>query len=409
MEISNTYIPRLNEHLSVIPFDSKSYLICIDGEQPTKFKISAISKMLIDQIDGKRNIDEIATSFNHESGASLPMDTILKIFNDNLLGYGVLQDDTVEKVKVKDNYLKLRFILFPNKLVRKMVKPILGLFTPAVFKAVFVACAVFISFFYIRDIRLGEFYKGITPSFAAWFVLLNVISIIFHELGHAGACERFGANSGPIGFGFYLFTPVFYADVSDAWRLKRGERLIVDLAGIYMQVIFCAVFVSIYLINGNAFFLHIAFLISTTVIVNINPFLRYDGYWALCDLINVPNLRENSMKLMKQFFRWVIRKTNTWKSSVQNVFLVLYALSSSIFIVYFFFMMVVYKRNSIFMFPVDLFNFFAKIITDFRSISFDWVKGELTGFILPFIFYLFLYRIVIKRLFKYLKNNTNGA
>ena len=60
-------------------------------------------------------------------------------------------------------------------------------------------------------------------------------SSFFHELGHASACKYFGIQHGGIGFGLYLNFPVLYTDVTEVWKLKRGQRCVVNLAGVYFQ------------------------------------------------------------------------------------------------------------------------------------------------------------------------------
>ena len=148
-------------------------------------------------------------------------------------------------------------------------------------------------------------------------------------------------------------------------------------------------------------------MISSTVSVNINPFLRFDGYWALCDFLNVTNLRENSNKLLKQFFRKCIGKTNTLRVNALNIFLIFYSLSTFLFIGYFFIMMIFFEQNSIIYFPVNLYNFFYEIFTNISHVTFDRIKSALTEFVLPFIFYLFLYRIIIKPFFIYFFKKIN--
>jgi putative peptide zinc metalloprotease protein len=60
---------------------------------------------------------------------------------------------------------------------------------------------------------------------------------ILHEFGHAAAGKRFGATPGDIGFGFYFIAPVFFSDLSDVWKLPPKERIIVNLGGIYFELI----------------------------------------------------------------------------------------------------------------------------------------------------------------------------
>ncbi|MEO9004782.1 MAG: hypothetical protein ABI288_08590 [Ginsengibacter sp.] len=396
IEINNCYIPSLSENLTISSFDDCSYLVCIDNDEPVKLKITHTTKVLIEQFDGKKNIEEITKEFNKISGSNLSVGTINKIINDQLVGFGVLKNDLKGKLRIKDNYLKLRIAIFPRKMVRQMVSPFLFLFHKSTFKYIFFVCTVFLAISFLYTLNFQLVYTNISIKFLIWFFGVNILSVIFHELGHAGACEKFGAKTGPIGLGFYLFTPVFFTDVTDAWRLKKNERLIIDLAGIYMQIIFCSILVCIYFFSKNEFYLHTAFLISITLIFTLNPFVRYDGYWAVTDLLNVPNLRESSNNILSGFFRRIFRKDSTWILSRRNVFLLIYSITSNIFIAYFIIVLVVYSRNPILFFPVDVFNFVTRLVTEFQHVTFDWIKLNLSNFILPLIFYAFLFKAIKK-------------
>jgi len=397
-EITSQYVPTLTENLSISSFDKHSYLVCIDKEEPVKFKISLNTKLLIEQIDGVKKVEDIAYGFNKISGSNLSAETIMKIIRDDLSGYGVLQNDGKGKIKIKDNYLRLRINLFSKNAVKYFVSFLLFLFNKDIFKYTFLGCSslLAITFFYKLDLR--NLYTNSTFFFTSWFIILNILGIILHELGHAGACERFGAKTGAIGFGFYLFTPVFYADVSDVWRLQKTERLIVDLAGIYMQLIFSSILTFVYFFSKNEFYLNTAFFITTTLFININPFLRFDGYWALSDITNIANLRETSDNILKQFLRWLTRKQNTWKVSGISLFLLIYAILSSAFIFCFFIMMILYNRNSVMHFPINLFSFIKQIVTNPNDVTFTWIKLNMEGLILPFFFYLFLGRLLKKKI-----------
>ncbi|HEY9229675.1 MAG TPA: hypothetical protein VIP11_23700, partial [Gemmatimonadaceae bacterium] len=72
------------------------------------------------------------------------------------------------------------------------------------------------------------------PTFSADYsvgFVLFVLTLLAHEFGHAAACVRYGVPPGEIGVGLYLVFPAFYANVTNVWRLKRWERVIVDAAG----------------------------------------------------------------------------------------------------------------------------------------------------------------------------------
>jgi putative peptide zinc metalloprotease protein len=396
--ITADFVPRLSNKVTFTSFDSKSYLVCIDNDNATKLNISLYTKLLLEQVDGSKTIRELTHEFNARHNTTYTTEQITGIFKSQLVGFGILEDDKEEKILVKDDYLKLRFTLMPQKLVHAVS----GFFTPAfsgkTFVVVSLLCSAFLALVFMKEINLSEFYLSITPTFFFIFYCINVISILFHEFGHAAACQRYGAKCGAIGFGFYIFTPVFYADVTDAWRLKRNERLIVDIGGIYMQMIFCTGLVILFYLMGDKTYLFVSFAIASTVLVNINPFLRYDGYWALSDLMNMPNLRARSNASLLKSIRAMKEKDVKIEKTWSNAFLIVYAAVSFVFMVFFFGYMVIYRHDSVIYFPVNLYNFFRTFITTFPDIKFFWVRDNLTSFILPTLFYFVLIKYLWNRI-----------
>ena len=77
-----------------------------------------------------------------------------------------------------------------------------------------------------------------SPALGLILVALVILSLAFHECGHAAACRYGGARPGRIGIGIYLVWPVFYTDVTDSWRLSKPGRLRTDLGGVYFNVLF---------------------------------------------------------------------------------------------------------------------------------------------------------------------------
>ena len=128
---------------------------------------------------------------------------------------------------------------------------------------------------------------------------LVFLSLFLHEFGHASACRAFGAKEGEIGFAIYLVFPVFYCDVTDAWKLSRRQRAALDMAGLYSQGLFATLMLGIYVATGRDLFLWTFLAISASYIPNLNPFLKMDGYWFLSDMLGVANLSQRVGELLR--------------------------------------------------------------------------------------------------------------
>ena len=126
-----------------------------------------------------------------------------------------------------------------------------------------------------------------------------------HELGHAMAIKRFGGAVPDFGVIFMFLTPCAYVDANASWTFpSRWHRLFVALGGMYVETMIAFVFMLIWLATPPGL-LHdvshsVVVLASiTTLLININPLIKFDGYYAFSDLIGVVNLQERAMKCLR--------------------------------------------------------------------------------------------------------------
>ena len=129
-----------------------------------------------------------------------------------------------------------------------------------------------------------------THSHIAIGAIVILFSLTMHELAHAAACTNRGVRHGPIGFMIYTIFPAFYTDVSDAWRLPARDRLIVDGAGIITSFLLASLGAALLFIWPNRSAALMLVLNDSLVLMNLNPFLKMDGYWLISDMLRVPNL-----------------------------------------------------------------------------------------------------------------------
>ena len=137
------------------------------------------------------------------------------------------------------------------------------------------------------------------PAYAVVLFLLKCV----HELGHAVAAKRAGCRVPSMGVAFMLGVPMLYTDTTDAWRLAdRRQRLVVVLAGVGAEsiVAVAALLVWSFLPDGGMRQTACALAgmsLFTSLALNLNPCMRFDGYFALSDLLDVPNLQERAFAL----------------------------------------------------------------------------------------------------------------
>ncbi|MDW5418649.1 M50 family metallopeptidase [Iodobacter sp. CM08] len=125
---------------------------------------------------------------------------------------------------------------------------------------------------------------------------------LLHELGHAFATKAWGGSVHEMGLMFLVFAPSPYVDASTSSAFpSKYRRALVAAAGMMMELFLAALALYIWVLSEPGLTRAVAFnvmIISgvSTLIVNGNPLLRYDGYYILTDLIEMPNLAQRGIK-----------------------------------------------------------------------------------------------------------------
>ena len=140
----------------------------------------------------------------------------------------------------------------------------------------------------------------------AWLILKFV-----HELGHAAVCRRYGVEINDAGIVFVLFAPMPYIDVTSAWRLpSKWQRIHIAAAGMFVELVVAAVAalalvqIGVGAISNTLF--HVVLMASvSTVLFNANPLMRFDGYYLLSDLLEIPNLYSEATKRVQRRATWL--------------------------------------------------------------------------------------------------------
>lgn len=156
----------------------------------------------------------------------------------------------------------------------------------------------------------GGFSWFLTPLGMLVFAATLVGVKLFHELGHALACKHYGLRVPTMGVAFLVLWPVMYTDASDGWRLvSRWQRARIAAAGVMTELMLASYAMVAWFFLPDGIARSIALAVATTtwvlsIAVNLNPLMRFDGYYFFSDLINVPNLQDRSFALA----RWRLRR-----------------------------------------------------------------------------------------------------
>ena len=155
---------------------------------------------------------------------------------------------------------------------------------------------------------------AVAMAFTAQNLLLILITYpvikAIHELGHGYAAKAWGGEVHEIGIMFLVLMPVPYVDASSASAFQqKWRRALVAGAGIMTEALLAALAMIFWVLAEPGLARTIAFNVVliggvSTVLFNGNPLLRFDGYYALCDLIEIPNLGTRS----NRYFFYLVRR-----------------------------------------------------------------------------------------------------
>ncbi len=258
-------------------------------------------------MDG-RPLGEIADRASHRTGVRITPDHVSYIAEQKLLPLGLLPlaDGSTPHLQRRNVLLGLRFRagIVPERAVNALAGPLRALFLPPVMiaaLAALVACDVWLAGSHGVSAGLRTMLHH--PALGLAMFALVILSLAFHELGHAAACRYGGARPGRIGVGIYLVWPVFYTDVTDSWRLTRSGRLRTDLGGVYFNALFALAAAAMALATGYEPLLIVVVSQQILILNQFLPWVRLDGYHVVSDLIGVSDLFARIRPVLRSVLR----------------------------------------------------------------------------------------------------------
>ena len=210
------------------------------------------------------------------------------------------------------NYLFVKIpLLRPQPFLDRCGPLARAVFSPWLVSAVLL-CGLFALALVARrwDSFLATAASFLTLEGAAMYMVSLVAVKAVHELGHALMATRYGVKVPSMGVALMVMAPFLYSDVSDAWRLRsRRQRLAIDCAGILAELMLASVALVLWVFLPDGTARSIAFVTATTSLImsfvlNMNPFMRFDGYHILADATGIPNLQTRAIVVG----RWLMRE-----------------------------------------------------------------------------------------------------
>jgi len=257
-------------------------------------QLSQLLYVIVSYMDG-RDLAAIAESAGTRLDLRITPQQVAYVAEHKLFSLGLVahRDGTQPSLERRNALLLLKFRIgiVPERGVNAVAGLLRGLFLPPVIVVALVgllACDIWLGT--SHGIGAGLRMMIASPALGLALFAALIVSMAFHECGHAAACQYGGARPGRIGVGIYLVWPAFYTDVTDSYRLSKAGRLRTDLGGVYFNVLFALGAAGLYFATGYEPLLLVVVSQQVLMLEQFVPWVRLDGYHIVSDLIGVSDL-----------------------------------------------------------------------------------------------------------------------
>ena len=280
-------------------------------------KIFFVGEMLYDIFRLRKEgfqIEEIYEFLEQKNKVFPSLEKIEEVIEFNL--DKIFQQPAQKDFDAKSRYIYGQIKIIPKPVLAKISNALSFLFNRYIFTVVGVMGCVW-TFLLVKSIFLrGMFDSSITLKdgiflFIVSYVFLIVVGMI-HEFGHSSAAARFGVPAKEVGFGFYLIFPVLYTDVTKVWLLNRYRRIVVNVGGIYFQLLInIGLYFAFKNLTAYQNIISALFLTNTSLaLYSLNPIMRNDGYWIYSDYFDIPNLSKTAFDYPVRAYQFYKGKLN---------------------------------------------------------------------------------------------------
>lgn len=320
--------PRLRTHLGVHRhrYRGVSWYVIEDKASGRIHRFSPAAYLFVAQMDGRRTVDEIWTYVVGQLGDDAPtqgdvIQLLAQLSTTDLLQSDITPDAAAAAERHERdarrraigklaNPLAIKFSLFdPDALLTKTEPWVGRVFsrTGAAIWVLTVTTAVVLVAMHWSALTENVADRVLSAESLMMTALVFPVLKLFHEFGHGYATKTAGGEVHEMGVMFLVFAPVPYVDASAASAFRsKWLRALVGAAGMLTELFIAALATLLWVYAEPGIVRSIAFQTMfiagvSTVVFNINPLLRFDGYYILCDILEMPNLGTRSTR----FWRWL--------------------------------------------------------------------------------------------------------
>ena len=287
------------------------------------FRLRAAAHAFVQRLDGTRTVQEaweetLADDPEDAPGQQDVIELLARLYAANLI-FTDLPADTAslfqrhQKRRQRETVSKWLGVMFarfplwdPDDFLRRVLPVVGPLFSR--WGAVIWLIAVVLGLKGVvenRDAVVAEAGAALTPENLLWLYAATFGIKLLHEFGHAILCRKFGGEVHVFGVMLMVFTPMPYVDATSAWSFReRWQRVLVGAGGMIVEIFIAGLAAIFWAASGPGLLHTLAFNIMfsasvSTLLFNLNPLLRFDGYYMLMDWLRLPNLAQRSLGLIR--------------------------------------------------------------------------------------------------------------
>lgn len=267
---------------------------------------------MIKQLDEGASVEELSQRFSNMTGDELRT-FILRNYGELLVdgSGGSFASQPAWPQAASKNGLSVSWAIVPRTVTIAIASRLTLLLNPLVAAVSFAAIVISHLLVYSHNEMA---HARLTDAHVSVVLMLCIVSILVHELGHASALVRYGGSPSGIGFGLFILLPVFYADVSQAWKLHRWQRIVVDIGGVYFQQLFFVPTALLSMALASASMRAVCVAIDVMTLIALNPAFRFDGYWVIADWLGLTHLHRSAAQYLRSSLA-SLAGSRSWKGS----------------------------------------------------------------------------------------------
>ena len=318
----------------------------------------------VSRLSVNKTVGEVWNGMLNSATGEIPgqgevIEMLAQLYQSNMLMYDGIEDGAKlfernkkqNRKKVKASLLNIFFLkvplVDPDALLNKL-RWLIACLISKPFALVWLLTVIVAAKYGVENFdALKDSAQGfLSPSNIGWVYVCTVFVKLLHEFGHASVVKRYGGEVHTLGVMFMLLVPLPYVDATASWSFrKKSRRILVGAAGMLTEFLIASIALILWANLGGGILKNLAYNVIimasvSTVLFNINPLMRFDGYYMLTDLLDMPNLQQRSVQHLKYLLeRYIFFKRDaepvaeTWS---ERFVYFLYGICSSVYRIFLF-------------------------------------------------------------------------